>query len=111
MANKSTTPNETTSPSTCTCGGVYLGPYPGSHLPGCPDLGGRRGVTEAEYRLMRHDMLFGSDGWPINKLKRGWTWGTAYVPGPPVVFKTKRLTVASFQAFMGVLRDAIAGRI
>ena len=70
-----------------------------------------RGISEDERWLLNHCMLWGSDGYPVYKLGRGWVWGTDHVKGPPVVFKTKREAVASFEAFEQVLIDAVAGRI
>lgn len=60
-------------------------------------------ITEAERSLMTHVSMWGSDGYPITKLKRGWIWGTSEVKGPPVVFKTKRECVESFERFHDVL--------
>lgn len=71
----------------------------------------RRGLSEGEGRLLRHISLFGSDGYPIQKLGRKWAWGCADVLGPPVTFKTKTEAVDSFEQFHGVLLDALAGRI
>ena len=65
-----------------------------------------RGLSEDERALMVVISRFGSDGYPIRKLGRGWAWDFRSVKGPPVVFKTKREAVASFEAFMGVLREA-----
>lgn len=66
-----------------------------------------RPVTEAERALLTHVSMFGSDGYPVRKLVRGWSWGTDAVKGPPTVFKTKRAAVDSFEAFLDVLRDAL----
>jgi len=67
-----------------------------------------RPITDDERALMMHLSMWGSDGYPINKLGRGWTWGPwRSVKGPPVVFKTKRAAVASFEAFCNVLREAL----
>jgi len=57
---------------------------------------------------MTHVSMWGSDGYPVRKLGRGWTWGPwRSVKGPPTVFQTKRAAVASFEAFLGVLREAL----
>lgn len=66
-----------------------------------------RKVTEDERTLLNHVTMFGSDGYPVTKLGRVWVWGTEAVKGPPTVFKTKREAVASFEAFLDVLRDAL----
>ena len=72
-----------------------------------------RGISEDELALVRHISRWGSDGYPIHKYKSGcWSWGPwRSVNGPPIVFKTKREAVASFEAFENVLIDALAGRI
>jgi len=62
-----------------------------------------RELTAGERSLMTHVSMWGSDGYPITKLKRGWIWGTSEVNGPPVVFKTKREAVQSFERFHDVL--------
>jgi hypothetical protein len=67
-----------------------------------------RPITDDERQLMTHWGMWGSDGYPINKLKRGWTWGPYLsVNGPPTVFKTKRAAVASFEAFIDILLEAL----
>lgn len=70
-----------------------------------------RTITTGEQRLMTHVTMFGSKGYPVHKLGRGWTWGCHDVPGPPKVFRTKREAVASFEAFWRVLVNAKAGRL
>lgn len=72
-----------------------------------------RGVTDDERALLTQVRLFGSDGYPLVKFRRsrGWTWRFRTVTGPPTVFKTKHAAVASFEAFMDVLEDAVAGRV
>jgi len=69
-------------------------------------LANPRGVSEDERALLTHVSRFGSDGYPISKLGRGWSWGYRGIKGPPKVFKTKREAVASFEAFMDILRTA-----
>ena len=71
-----------------------------------------RGITEDERALVDHICRWGSDGYPVRKLGRRWTWGPwRDVKGPPTVFKTKREAVASFEAFHEILLDALTGRI
>lgn len=64
-----------------------------------------RGISESEKQILAHWSRWGSDGYPINKYKRGgWSWGPMFgVNGPPCVFRTKREAVASFEAFIDVL--------
>lgn len=72
-----------------------------------------RGISDDERALLQHTNLFGSDGYPVRKLrKRGWVWGPwRSVKGPPTTFRTKREATESFERFLDVLRDATAGRI
>lgn len=68
----------------------------------------RRIVTEDERALMNHWSMWGSDGYPIQKLGSRWTWGPwRSVQGPPTLFRTKREAVASFEAFIDVLREEL----
>jgi hypothetical protein len=51
-----------------------------------------RQLTDGERSLLTHVCRFGSDGYPIRKLGRGWVWHSEGrgIKGPPVIFKTKR---------------------
>ena len=62
-------------------------------------------LNEDEQALLTHWCRFGSDGYPVSKVgSRHWTWGPwRSIKGPPVVFKTKRLAVASFEAYIDSL--------
>ena len=70
-------------------------------------------LNEDEQFVLNHIIRWGSDGYPINKLgKSGWSWGPMRsVNGPPVVFKTKREAVASFERYYELLLDRNAGRL
>jgi hypothetical protein len=72
-----------------------------------------RGLSDDERALLAHVGRWGSDGYPVRKFRSGkWTWGPwRGVNGPPTVFRTKGEAVASFEAFLGVLVDAHAGRL
>jgi hypothetical protein len=70
-----------------------------------------RGLTQDERDLLTHISMWGSAGYPVKKLGTKWTWSYRSINGPPVLFKTKREAVASFEAFHQVLIDAFAGRI
>ena len=74
---------------------------------------GLRGLSEDEKALLNNIGMWGSSGYPVQKVgSRHWTWGPwRGIKGEPVCFTTKRQAVASFEAFMDVLRDASAGRI
>jgi len=65
-----------------------------------------RGLSDDERALLAHVLHFGSAGYPVKKLGRGWTWSFRSIAGPPVVFRTKRQAVASFEQFLDVLRSA-----
>ncbi len=68
-------------------------------------------LSEEEARLMTHVSRWGSDGYPIKRCGRGWSWGTDDVKGPPEIFKTKRAAAESFERWEGIMRDKLAGRI
>lgn len=68
-------------------------------------------LNKDEEALMTHIMRFGSDGYPLKRLGRGWSWSYRSIQGPPKVFKTKQEAVASFEAFHDILLDRVAGRI
>jgi len=72
-----------------------------------------RGITEDERALLTHISRWGSSGYPVSKCgSHHWTWGPFLsIQGPPVVFPRKRDAIESFEKFMDVLRDALAGRI
>jgi hypothetical protein len=72
-----------------------------------------RGISANEKELMKHVMMWGSDGYPIRKAGQSrWIWDACYgVGGSPKVFRTKREAVAAFESFCEVLIDATAGAI
>lgn len=71
-----------------------------------------RGITGDEKALLLHVAHWGSAGYPISKLGRGWTWGPwRSVKAHPVMFRTKKKAVESFEIFLEILADAKAGRI
>lgn len=65
-----------------------------------------RTLTSDEMALLSHIGMHGSDGYPMQKVKSGWTWSYRGIAGPPVVFPTKREATASLEAFLAVLREA-----
>lgn len=70
------------------------------------------GISEDEKDLLAHISMWGSDGYPVSKIGRGWTWGPyRSIKGRPTIFKTKREAVASFEQYHDILIDAVAGRI
>lgn len=61
-------------------------------------------LSENERSVVSHIAMWGSDGYPVHKLGKGWVWGPFFgINGPPVIFKTKREAVASFEAFHDLL--------
>lgn len=72
-----------------------------------------RGISENEEKILNHVMMWGSSGYPVQKVgSHHWTWGPFFgVNGSPRVYPTKREAVASFESFLSILRDAKAGRI
>ena len=67
-----------------------------------------RPVTEEEKRLLTHVSMFGSDGYPIQKLGGKWQIDHSAIHHP-VLFKTKKEAVSAFEAFHDVLLEALAG--
>lgn len=69
----------------------------------------RRPITDDERALVSHVMRWGSDGYPVRKMRTGvWVWGDwRSITGPPTVFKTKREAVASFERFHEILLEAL----
>ena len=70
------------------------------------------GLSEAEHRLMDHVTRWGSDGYPVRKVGRGWHVEQSFgVEGIPMVFKTKREAVEAFERWHALMLDKHAGRI
>jgi len=61
-------------------------------------------ITDNERALLGHVQMFGTPGYPIKKLGRGWTWNGFGVNGPPVVFKTKTEATANFELWLELKR-------
>ena len=70
-------------------------------------------LSEDEWALLNHCGRWGSDGYPVARVgSHHWTWGPwRSINGPPVVFKTKRLAVASFESCLGIPVGKKAGRL
>jgi hypothetical protein len=70
-------------------------------------------LSDDERALLTHVSRWGSDGYPVAKVgSHHWTWGPwRGIQGPPVVFKTKRAAVQSFEAYHAILLDKNAGRL
>ncbi len=68
-----------------------------------------RPLSDAERRLLDRVTMFGSDAYPITKVRGGWIVGGDGTAGVPGVFKTRRKAVEAFERFYDVLLDARAG--
>lgn len=67
--------------------------------------------SDAERDFHRHISMFGSAGYPVQKMGRRWVWTDFWgVKGSPIVYKTKRDAVAAIERFVLVLNDKAAGR-
>ena len=69
-------------------------------------------MTQAEQDFLRAITMWGSDAYPVLKVKNGWIWNEFWgVEGAPTVFKTKRACVEAIERYIQVLLDKKAGRI
>lgn len=64
-----------------------------------------RGVrlTEAERDALRHDSRFGSDGYPVRKLGRGYVYEHAAASSPSIC-KTKREAIIGWEIKLAIYR-------
>ena len=68
-------------------------------------------LSTAENDFLQHMMRFGSDGYPIQKIKRSWHWMEFWgVKCAPTVYKTKREAMAAVERYVDILVDRVAGR-
>lgn len=68
--------------------------------------------TEAEKAFHQHMNRWGSDGYPIQKVRGGWIWADAHgVSGAPTVYKTRREARAAIWRYLEILCDKAAGRL
>ena len=69
-------------------------------------------LTEDQAFILTHVDRWGSDGYPVHRLGRGWTWGPICgVRGLPHPVRTKREAVRLFELYLEILRDKLAGKI
>ena len=64
-------------------------------------------LTEEERRELRHNMMWGSSGYPVEKFASG-GW---HLPHYPTVFPTKRAAVKQWERYIDMLLDKQSGRI
>ena len=75
-------------------------------------VGNMRGLTADERKLMTHMSMWGSDGYPLRKLGRGWiVQGVRGLGSFPKVYKTKKEAASMWERYVGILRDRKAGRL
>lgn len=65
-----------------------------------------RPLTDDDRALLSHINHFGSDGYPVKKLGRGWHYEFRTISSP-VIYKTKRDAIAALETYLGVLRDCL----
>lgn len=69
-------------------------------------------LTSNERSWLNHMVMWGSAGYPVRKVGRGWHWEEFFgVKGAPTVYKTKREAVAAVERFEEILLDKLAGRL
>ena len=68
-------------------------------------------LTEGENQLLAHYIRYGSDGYPVQKVKGGWLWTEMYgIKGAPTVYKTKKSCHAAIEAYIHILIGRRTGR-
>ena len=68
-------------------------------------------LTAEEKSFLGHMNMFGSEGYPVRKVKGGWVWAEFFgVKGAPVIYKTKKACVAAIETYIDILIDKNAGR-
>ena len=70
-------------------------------------------LTEGENQFIQHMTMHGEAGYPVAKCgSRHWSFEKAFgACGSPGVYKTKRQAIGAVDAYLGILRDRIAGRL
>ena len=66
-----------------------------------------RGMTDDERALVKHVIRWGSDGYPLHKAGRKWSWGSYLSIEGPQLYDTKREATAAFERYFEVLLDAL----
>ena len=62
-------------------------------------------MSDDEVALMYHVGMWGSDGYPVERIGRRWRWRAwRSVSGSPETFGTKRQAVAAFESWMNLAR-------
>lgn len=63
--------------------------------------------SEDEKLLLTHINIYGEKGYPIQKVGRGWSWGGwRSIIGTPVVYRTRKEAVASFEDYVNIIRNS-----
>lgn len=62
------------------------------------------GLTNEQNALLAHALMFGIEGYPIQKISGRWMWVEAFgVKGSPTVYKTKKAAVAAFEGWISAM--------
>lgn len=64
---------------------------------------GQRTLTEDETAASNHACRYGSDGWPVRKVGRGWTWDRGTLSAP-CLYRTRREAEDSWQVHLAIFR-------
>ncbi len=69
-------------------------------------------LTKDERSFLTHMSRWGSEGYPIRKLKKGgWLWDEFFnIKGAPTVYRTKRDVTTAIERYIDGLIDKEAGR-
>ena len=69
-------------------------------------------LNEDERGFYGHMVRWGSDCYPVQKMKGKWFWlPFRGVQGSPATYRTKREAVAAVESYLDSLRDKLAGRL
>jgi hypothetical protein len=65
-------------------------------------------LSKDERALLAHVAMFGSDGYPVQKLGSRWQVADAFgVKGPPMLYRTKREATAAFEAWLRMAHERL----
>ena len=75
-------------------------------------ISGHELLTEDQHACLGHWAMFGSEGYPVQKINGSWqVLGYRGCGQVPTTFKTKRAAFDAWQAYIAMLLDYEAGRI
>lgn len=68
-------------------------------------------LTENESSFLRHMTMWGSDGYPVQKIGRKWVWNDfCGIHGAPTMYRTKKEAAEAVERYIAILCDKAAGR-